>query len=106
MPNFALVRVVGCLAGDGHAGWQLSSASPEVRAADPAPSAGDALAEAQAIPLGDRAFKLLYVFPSPEAYLGHKVETKGLLIRDESGAADAVDSINVTSVQGLAEACE
>lgn len=106
VPNFALVRVVGCLAGDGHAGWQLSSASPEVRAADPAPSAGDALAEAQAIPLGDRAFKLLYVFPSPEAYLGHKVETKGLLIRDESGAADAVDSINVTSVQGLAEACE
>ena len=106
VPNFALVRVVGCLAGDGHAGWQLSSASPEVRAADPAPSAGDALAEAQAIPLGDRAFKLLYVFPSPEAYLGHKVETKGLLIRDESGAADAVDSINVTSVQGLAEVCE
>ena len=106
VPNFALVRVVGCLAGDGHAGWQLSSASPEARATDPAPSAGDALAEAQAIPLGDHAFKLLYVFPSPEAYLGHKVETKGLLIRDESGAAGAVDSINVTSVQGLAEVCE
>ena len=80
--------------------------APEVRASDPAPSAGDALAEAHAIPLGDRDFKLLYVFPSPEAYLGHKVETKGLLIRDESGAADAVDSINVTSVQGLAEVCE
>ena len=106
VPNFALVRVVGCLAGDGHAGWRLSAASPEARASDPSPSAGDALAEAQAIPLGDRAFKLLYVFPSPEAYLGHKVETKGLLIRDESGGEDAVDSINVTSVQGLSEVCE
>lgn len=36
----------------------------------------------------------------------HKVETKGLLIRDGSGAADAVDSVNVTSVQGFAEVCE
>ena len=106
MPNFALVRVVGCLAGDAHGGWQLSAASPEVRAPDPSSSTGDALAEAQAIPLGNRAFKLLYVFPSPDAYLGHKVETKGLLIRDEGGGDDAVDSLNVTSVQGLSEVCE
>jgi cytochrome c5 len=106
VPNFALVRVVGCLAGDAHAGWQLSAASPEVRASDPSPSTGDALAEALAIPLGDRDFKLLYVFPSPEAYLGHRVETKGLLIRDEGGGEDAVDSLNVTSVQGLGEVCE
>lgn len=104
VPNFALVRVVGCLTGDAHAGWSLSAASPEVRASDPAPSTGDALAEAQAIPLGDRAFKLLYVFPSPEAHLGHKVETKGLLIRAEG--TETVDSLNVTSVQGLGEACE
>ena len=106
MPNFALVRVVGCLGGDAPAGWQLSAASPEVRATDPAPSTGDLLVEAQAIPLGNRAFKLLYVFPSPEAYLGQKVETKGLLIRDEGGGEDAVDSLNVTSVQGLGEVCE
>ena len=80
--------------------------APEVRASDPSPSTGDALAEAQAVPLGDRDFKLLYVFPSPDAYLGHKVETKGLLIRDEGGGDAAVDSLNVTSVQGLGEVCE
>ena len=106
VPNFALVRVVGCLTGDAHAGWRLSAASPEVRATDPAPSTGGALAEAQAIPPGERAFKLLYVFPSPEAHLGRRVETKGLLIRAEDGGADAVDSLNVTSIQGLGEVCE
>ena len=85
---------------------RLSAASPEVRATDPAPSTGGALAEAQAIPPGERAFKLLYVFPSPEAHLGRRVETKGLLIRAEDGGADAVDSLNVTSIQGLGEVCE
>ena len=28
VPNFALVRVVGCLAGDGHAGWQFVVGEP------------------------------------------------------------------------------
>ena len=103
VPNFALVRVVGCLGGDASQ-WVLSSASDEVRAGDPAGSSGDELAEAQAIPLGDRAFGLMYVFPSPEAYVGHRVETKGLLIRDEAGGGPA--SLNVTSVQSLAEVCK
>ena len=103
VPNFALVRVVGCLAGDASQ-WLLSHASDEVRSGDPAASSGDELAESQATPLGDRAFGLMYVFPSPEAYLGHRVETKGLLIRDESGGGPA--SLNVTSVQSLAAVCE
>ena len=54
--------------------------------------------------LGDREFGLMYVFPSPEAYLGHRVETKGLLIRDEAGGGPA--GLNVTSVQSLAAVCE
>ena len=102
VPNFALVWVVGCLTGSAADGWRLADASAEVRTADPEPSAGNELRVAQAIPLGDRAFQLMYVFPSPEAYLGHTVETKGLLIR---GAGGAGDSLNVTSVQSLASRC-
>ena len=103
VPNFALVRVVGCLGGDASQ-WVLSNASDEVRSSDPAASSGDELAEVQATLLGDREFGLMYVFPSPEVYLGHRVETKGLLIRDESGGGAA--SLNVTSVQSLAAVCE
>jgi|TARA_B100002003_G_scaffold250698_1_gene291070 cytochrome c5 len=103
VPNFALVWVVGCLTGSENEGWRLSDASEEARAADPAASAGDDLAAAEAAPLGDDAFELMYVFPSPAAYVGHKVETKGLLIRDEDGGPN---SLNVTSVQSLAERCE
>ena len=103
VPNFALVRVVGCLTGGVADGWRLADASAEVRTADPEPSAGDELRAVQAIPLGDRAFRLMYVFPSPEAYVGHMVETKGLLIRGASDSAG--DSLNVTSVQSLAPRC-
>ena len=45
----------------------------------------------------------MYVFGRPEAYAGDRVETKGLLIRDESG--DGPDSLNVTSILSIAEAC-
>ena len=45
----------------------------------------------------------MYVFPSPEAYVGYMVETKGLLIRGASDSAG--DSLNVTSVQSLAPRC-
>ena len=103
VPNFALVRVVGCLGGD-LSQWMLSNATGEERTTDPEPSVGDDLAAAQALAPGGRDFKLMYVFPSPAAYVGHKVETKGLLIRDESGGGP--DSLNVTSVQSLAEVCQ
>jgi len=106
VPNFALVRVVGCLTGNESDGWQLSDASPVERASDPTPSNGDGLSEAQAIPLGDAAFELLYVFPSPANYLGHKVETKGLLIRADDEGTGGVDSLNVTAVQSLSESCD
>ena len=106
VPNFALVRVVGCLTGSVTDGWLLADASSEVRTADPEPSAGDELTEVEATALGDRAFQLMYVFPSPEAYAGHKVETKGLLIRGDSDSpSGAGDSLNVTSVQSLAPRC-
>ena len=102
VPNYALVRVVGCLGGD-TSQWTLSNATAEERSAEPGPSVGDDLVAVQAKALGDQNYVLMYVFPSPEAYAGHRVETKGLLIRDESG--DGPDSLNVTSILSLAEAC-
>ena len=105
VPNFALVQVVGCLSGSAADGGVRSDASAEVRSDDPSPSTGDGLAAMQAIPLGDHAFQLMYVFPSPDAYVGHKVETKGLLIRAEDQSVDTIDSLNVTSVQSLADRC-
>jgi cytochrome c5 len=101
VPNYALVRVVGCLTGSAADGWLLSNASPEARTADPESSAGDELAEVEAVELGDRAFQLMYVFPSPAAFVGHRVETKGLLIRGDTDQY----SLNVTSVQSLDESC-
>ena len=103
VPNYALVRVVGCLTGSVADGWLLADASTEVRTADPEPSAGDELTEVEATALGDRAFQLIYVFPSPEAHVGHRVETKGLLIRGDGGGHG--DTLNVTSVQSLAPRC-
>ena len=106
VPNFALVRVVGCLTGSAADGWRLVDASSEVRTADPESSAGAELTEVEATPLGNRGFGLMYVFPSPEAYVGHTVETKGLLIRGAGGSPGGVgDSLNVTSIQSLAPAC-
>ncbi len=106
VPNFALVRVVGCLMGSAADGWRLAHASKEVRTADPESSAGDELTEVEATALGNQAFQLMYVFPSPEAYVGHTVETKGLLIRGASDSpGGAGDSLNVTSIQSLAPAC-
>ena len=107
VPNFALVRVVGCLRGSATDGWTLEHASPEARSSEPTPSVDAELAVVEATPLGDRGFRLMYVFPSPDAYVGHRVETKGLLIRDEEGTAvPPVHSLNVTSVQSLSESCE
>jgi mono/diheme cytochrome c family protein len=99
VPNFSLVRVVGCLRGSAADGWSLTDATAEVRTADPEPSSGDDLVDVRATELGQGGFQLMYVFPSPEPYLGHKVETKGLLIRGDT------DSLNVTSVQSLAPGC-
>ncbi len=100
VPNYALVQVVGCLVVQAPNAWTLSHASEPVRTKEPASSTGDELKTSTATPLGAAAFRLLNVYPRPDAYAGHKVEAKGFLIRDPAG-----DRLNVTSVQSLAPAC-
>ena len=100
VPNFALVRTVGCLTTGTDAAWLLAGASEPARTKNPAASAGDELKDSGAVALGMHTFRLLNVYPRPDPYTGHKVEAKGFLIRDPGG-----DRINVTSVQTLAPAC-
>ena len=100
VPNFAMVQVVGCLARDGGT-WIVTDGSEPIRTRDPDASAGDALALTEAMTLGRNTFELMYVFPDPDAYEGHRVEAKGFLIRRE----DAADAINVTTVASLSPAC-
>ena len=102
VPNFAMVQVVGCLARDDRT-WIVTDGSEPIRTRDPDASSGDVLALTQAMELGANTFELMYVFPDPDPYEGHRVETKGFLIR--RGHVDALDAINVTTVASLSPAC-
>ncbi len=103
VPNFAMVQVVGCLATGSNSDWIVTDGSEPIRTREPAASEGDALLLTQAMPLGDKEFELMYVFPDPIAYDGHRVEAKGFLIRrDGTGETDA---INVTTVASLSSTC-
>ena len=100
VPNFAMVQVVGCLARDDRA-WIVTDGSQPIRTRDPDASTGDTLALTRSMPLGGATFELMYVFPDPDPYEGHRVEAKGFLIRRE----DSADAINVTTVASLDAAC-
>ena len=100
MPNFALARLVGCLAAGPGTDWTLTHAGAPVRTRNPAASTGEELATSEAAALGSQTIRLMNVYPRPEAYAGHRVEAKGFLIRDPAG-----DRINATAVQTLAPRC-
>ena len=100
VPNFALARLVGCLAAGPGADWTLTHAGAPIRTRNPAASTGEERAASDAAPLGSETVRLMNVYPRPEAYAGHRVEAKGFLIRDPAG-----DRINATAVQTLAPGC-
>lgn len=100
-PNFSLVRVVGCLAAGPGTDWTLTNGSEPARTRNPAASTGEELKGSEATALGTAMFRLMNVYPRPEAYTGHKVEAKGFLIRDPNG-----NRLNATAVQSLAPRCE
>jgi hypothetical protein len=100
VPDFALVRAVGCLAQGPDTAWILVDAGEPIRTKNPAVSKDDELRQSEAVALGTQTFRLLNVYPSPDPHKGHKVEAKGFLIRDPGG-----NRINVTSLQTLAPQC-
>jgi len=99
VPDFSLVAVVGCLRpADGR--WLLERATDLVRTRNPSSSAPEALELLDLRPLGTHTYELIYIFPAPVAFAGHKLEAKGFLIRDNEPA-----QINVTSFASIAGSC-
>ena len=99
VPNFALVQVVGCLTRGPDSTWVVTDASEPVRTKDPQASTDDELKGVEMTALGTQTFRLLDVYPNPDAYEGHTVATKGFLIRGPD------DSINVTALESLGSMC-
>jgi mono/diheme cytochrome c family protein len=101
VPDFALVRVVGCLAGNASDGsWTLNHSTDPVRTGNPQPAAGER-ENAEASPLGPRTYVLLVSAAyAPAPLNGHKVEVRGFLIR-----RPAETRLNITSLEALAPSC-
>ena len=100
VPNFALVRVVGCLTRAADKSWVLSRASEPVRTRDPNQAEAAKPEETAAGPAGARAFKLLQLYLGSDSDSGRQVEVRGFLIRVPND-----DRINVTSIRKIAESC-
>jgi len=100
VPNNAMVDAVGCLQQGADKVWILTNATDVARVTEPGAANAETLAAAARKDLGKGQLRLLYVVPSPDAFKGHKVYSKGFLIRDPKG-----DSINVTGIQTLAPTC-
>lgn len=99
VPNFSLIRVVGCLSQSDRA-WLLTNTTEPVRTGDPQPTPDDRKA-AEGIPLGSETFDLMISAAySPDRVNGHKVEVRGLLIRRPT-----LSRINITSLETLHPTC-
>lgn len=99
IPNYVLVRVVGCLAPGAQNTWTLSTASEPVRIRDPEASKDEERRNSIAKALGTQQFPLRSLYPAPDPFRGHKVEVKGYWIQG------ANQHINVNSLQTLASTC-
>jgi S-disulfanyl-L-cysteine oxidoreductase SoxD len=101
VPDFALVRVVGCLTTNPSDGaWMLAHSTDPVRTGNPQPATGEREA-AEAWPLGPRTYRLLVSAAyAPESLKGHRVEVRGFLIRRPTE-----NRLNITSLQTLDSSC-
>jgi mono/diheme cytochrome c family protein len=101
-PNFSLVQVVGCLTQGTDKSWMLTGSTEPVRAKESGDSNPAELKVSEAKPLGNQLIRLLD-FPvlSRDSMKGHKVQAKGYLIKQPNSD----DSLNLTSLQTLAESC-
>lgn len=100
VPNFSLVRVVGCLREQPAGAWMLERATEPIRTRTPVPSEGVDRDDAATRPLGAGAFGLMNAERATVGHGGEKVEVKGLLIRGP------LNRINFSTLQSLAPTCE
>ncbi len=102
VPNFSLVRVVGCLSQRPDSQWVLTRGTDPVRTRESGPDPAETSPGATAT-LGSQTFQLMDVVSSqPESYRGQVVRVKGLLMRQPEGTR-----LNVTSLQasGATSSC-
>lgn len=96
--NGAIVSVVGCLARSTNNEWTLNNATePRLTTLDK-PSSKDP--KTDSAPLGTKTVRLLSAYPDPAQHQGHKMEAKGLLVKDATG-----DRVNVMSLDMLQASC-
>ena len=101
IPNSALVDSIGCLMQGPDNVWMLTNATDVARVPEAGAPNAETLKVAAQKELGKGELRLLYIFPSPDALKGHKIYSKGLLIRDPKG-----NSINVTFLASLTPTCK
>lgn len=99
VPNFSLVRVVGCLIQRPDSSWVLTHGTDPLRTRESAPDPAATSADTPA--LGTQTFQLMDIGASrPENYKGQIVRVKGLLMRQPEGTR-----LNVTSLQASGSTC-
>ncbi len=99
-PNFALVRVVGCLTPGSGRNWALTQSTEPALTREDKPTTAE-LQDAAQTALGAAAFQLLNTVPfKPASLAGQKVEARGLLYRD-SGR----DLLNLTALESTGANC-
>lgn len=105
VPDFSLVRSVGCLVKAADGEWLLEHSTPARRTRNPKESTADELKGAAA-QSGSGTFHFLRIMPYDaeafhlEAQKDHKVEAKGFLIRKPGQ-----ETLNLTSITTAAPAC-
>ena len=104
LPSNTLVQVVGCLARQGDE-WMLLQAGEPVRTQDAENTTTEELNRAAALPLAAGTLRLQNLDElrpgfRPDPWSGHKVQAKGVLIRQPNR-----DRINVLSLESVSPAC-
>lgn len=105
VPNGALVQLVGCLRQRG-TGWVLTNASEPARTSSSDKSTPDEMKTAETKELGALEFRLdnlgyLGTDFNPQSHSGHKMQTKGYLVRQPN-----MERINLTSMEMIASSCQ
>jgi mono/diheme cytochrome c family protein len=104
LPDFSMVRVVGCLSKES-GNWVLSHASEPERTTEVEKSTSAELEAARQQTLGEKTFRLqnlsyLGADFNPESHTGHKMHAKGTLMRLPGG-----DRIQLTSMEMIDASC-
>lgn len=103
LPNFSLARSVGCLTRQADKSWALTTATPPRRSRDGEPSKPSELKALEPRPAGGATIALMDIYPdpdtvvTPEEHAGHKVQAKGIYMKDDKGVRINVNVLELVS---------